>query len=238
MKPFRRRILVTGATSGIGLALVKKIALRHEVMVAGRRPPSEASQILPEQSLYVHADCSEPENATKAIAEGLLQEGWTKLDNVIINAGTGYACTDGLDSVARIRETLDTNLTTPILLSRALFPWLERSRGTLTFIGSVAHKGQGLFPAYAASKGGLHGFARSLRSEWSGRATVQVLHPGPTRTDMHAKAGHDPGRLRSIFLNPDDVADMICEAAYGGRSPLKLSYMRMIGGANLMGRKL
>ena len=82
----------------------------------------------------------------------------------------------------------------------------------MTLIGSVARKGQAQFPAYAASKGALHGFARALRSEWSGKVAVQVLHPGPTRTDMHEKAGHDPGRMRSFFFNPDDMADMISTA--------------------------
>ena len=81
-------------------------------------------------------------------------------------------------------------------LARALIfiaPALFAANGQLTIIGSVAHKGAKKFATYAATKAALRGFSRSLREEWKGRASVQILHPGAVRTGMHAKAGLKAG---------------------------------------------
>lgn len=203
----RRKILLTGVTGGIGHALARRLADRHDVVGVGRRERDAVD--LPEGVHYIRADLSEPEQATRIVCEDMLKRGWTRLDHVVLNAGTGYVVADGLDDPDRIHETLATNLVSPMMMSRALFPWLAKSGGTLTFIGSVAHKGQGLFPAYAASKAGLHGLARALRAEWHERVTVQIIHPGPTQTDMHRKAGHDPGAIGSLFVPADKAAALI-----------------------------
>lgn len=237
MADMRRKILLTGGTSGIGLELAKRLAPRHDVLVAGRRTDEDALPVLPDGVRYVHAPLTDPQAATQAIAEALLKAGWVKLDNLILNAGTGFAVDEAAETPQQIRQTLDVNLTSSVLLARTLFAWLEKAGGTLTLVGSVAHKGQGMFPAYAASKAGLHGFARALRAEWAGRVAVQIIHPGPTRTDMHQKAGHDPGRLRAIFLPADKVAAMMEGAIAARRSPVTVSFGRyLVGGALWSGR--
>jgi NAD(P)-dependent dehydrogenase (short-subunit alcohol dehydrogenase family) len=87
-------------------------------------------------------------------------------------------------------KTLDVNLAAVMLQAQALYPLLKKSSGTLTLIGSVAHKGSASIPAYAASKAGLHGLARALRSEWGGEISVQICTPArrrptcTTRPDM------------------------------------------------------
>ncbi len=221
----QRRILVTGATSGIGLALVQRLALRHHVMATGRKDVETARAVLPANVSYIAAPLTDPAAATRLIADGLLRAGWTKLDNLVLNAGTGHLVTAaGVEEEARIRETLDVNLLAPVLLARALFPWLEKTGGTLTLVGSVAHTGAANFPSYAASKAGLDGLARALRAEWQGRVTVQIVHPGPTATPMHAKAGFDPGRLGGMFTPAPVMAAMVERAMVTGRSPLTLSF--------------
>lgn len=234
----RRTILITGGTSGIGLALVRRLAPRHDVLVAGRRVPDDASAVLPEGVRYVEAPLSDPQIATQAIAEAMLRAGWVRLDNAVLNAGVGYAVNDGVETAGQIRDTLAVNLTSSILLARALYPWLVKANGTLTFVGSVAHKGAALIPSYAGSKAGLHGLGRALRSEWRDHVAVQVIHPGPTRTEMHAKAGHDPGALRAIFLPADSVARMMEGAIAGRRSPVTISHGRYLAGGALWSRTL
>lgn len=233
----RRRIVITGGTSGIGLELVRRLSGRHDILIAGRREDADALPVLTDGVRYVHAPLTDPEAATQAIAEAILKAGWVKLDNLVLNAGTGFAVDGGIETAGQIRDTLAVNLTASALLARALFPWLDKAGGTLTFVGSVAYKGQGLFPAYAASKAGLHGLARALRAEWAGRVAVQAVHPGPTRTEMHAKAGHDPGRLRTIFVPADRMAAMLEGAIAARRSPVTLSFGRYwTGGAAWSGR--
>jgi NAD(P)-dependent dehydrogenase (short-subunit alcohol dehydrogenase family) len=234
----RRKILITGGSSGIGLALANRLSIHHDVMVTGSRPQTDITEPFSSDLIYVQASQSEPDEAVKTIAEALLKAGWVKLDNVVLNAGTGFAVKDAIDDIDRIRETMDINLTATILLSRTLYPWLAKAGGTLSIVGSVAHKGQALFPAYAASKGALNGFVRALRSEWQSRVAVQILHLGPTRTEMHAKAGHDPGRLRSIFIRPSSMAAMMEFAMASKRSPLTLSFRRYARAGSRLGRNL
>jgi short-subunit dehydrogenase len=84
----------------------------------------------------------------------------------------------------------------------------------------------------------LHGLARALRSEWAGKVGVQVVHPGPTRTPMHEKAGFDPGRLAALFLDPRDVAAMIASAMASRHSPVTINWLRYFGGGSVLGRRL
>ncbi|MEL6202420.1 MAG: SDR family NAD(P)-dependent oxidoreductase [Pseudomonadota bacterium] len=233
----RRKILITGATGGIGLALVKRLSTRHDILAVGRRSEDEASDLLPENAAYIRADHAEPTKCATGIAQGLLKLGWLKLDNVVLNAGIGTVVDGAVEGVDLIRETLDTNLSAPLLISRALYPWLSKANGTLTLVGSVAHKGQGMFPTYAASKAGLNGLGRALRSEWRGSVNVQVVHPGPTKTEMHAKAGYDPGKAGALFVGADQMAAMLEGAMANGRSPQSLAFVRAwTGGPQTAGR--
>lgn len=234
----RRKILITGATTGIGLALANRLSLRHDVMVTGSRAAEDINEPFSANLIYIRASQADPEKAAQTIAEALLKEGWTRLDNVILNAGIGFATTDAIDDVNQIRDTMDVNLTATMLIARAVLPWLTKTKGTLTIIGSVAHRGQSLFPAYAASKGALNGFARSLRSEWAGRAIVQILHLGPTQTDMHEKAGYDPGWIRELFVSKGPMTKMVEYAISTKRSPVTLSWSRYLAGGSITGRRL
>jgi 3-oxoacyl-[acyl-carrier protein] reductase len=233
-----RRILITGGNAGLGLALAKKLSRRHKLLLSGRKSQTEVAGTLPAGAGYVVADQIDPEKSALALVRGVRDFGWDSLDNAVLNAGTGFATADGIDSTEAIRKSLDINLLAAILQAQALYPLLKKSRGTLTLIGSVAHKGSATIPAYAASKAGLHGLARSLRSEWKGNVSVQVLHPGPSKTDIHDKAGYDPGRMRALFLAPDDVAAMMASAIAARRSPVTLSWIRYLNGGAFTGRRL
>jgi len=233
-----RRILITGGNDGLGLALAKKLARRHKLLLSGRKSQSEVAGKLPRGAGYIVADQGDPKKSALALARGIRDFGWDGLDNAVLNAGAGFAAPEGVDSTEAIRQSLDVNLLAAILQAQALYPLLRKSRGTLTLVGSVAYKGSATVPAYAAAKAGLHGFARALRSEWKDEIAVQVLHPGASKTGMHDKAGYDPGLMRSLFLEPDDVAAMMATAIASRRSPVKLTWSRYFGGGAFMGWRL
>lgn len=227
--PRRKRILITGATSGIGLALVFRHVPDAAVLAAGRRPAEEAHRVLPEGVAYVQADQRHPERAVAAIMAALDERGWDELDLAILNAGTGHAVDPAGETPQMLRDFLDANLFAAIGLAQALRPRLEAGQGRLVLIGSIARKGAAGFASYAAAKAGLHGFARALAEEWRGRIAVQVIHPGPTDTGMHARAGHDPGRLVRLFARTATMARLIDAAIARGRTVETISFARFLG---------
>ena len=146
-----RRILITGGNTGLGLALATKLARRHQLLLSGRKTRDEVAASLPPGAGYIVADQSDPETSAAALLDGVTEFGWDGLDNAVLNAGTGFAAVDGIDSTDAIRQTLDVNLLAAVLQAQALYPLLKKTSGTLTLIGSVAHKGSATVPAYAAS---------------------------------------------------------------------------------------
>ena len=221
-----RKILITGGTDGIGLRLARQYSDDGaDVAVSGRRPLAAAKELLPANVHYIKADQSEPENAAQDIFDGLQKIGWQHCDLAILNAGNGTVCPPLEEQADSLLNTLHVNLASPIAITHALAPMLfAASNGKLAIIGSTSHKGAENFASYAASKAGLNGFTRSLREEWGGRINVQIIHPGPTATDMHTKAGFEPGIVKHIFLDPDFVTRTIIRKIDNGSSPISISF--------------
>lgn len=241
----RRKILVTGGSSGIGLSLVSRLCQRHEILVTARKPGEHLTALMDifDHVHFLALDQSEPASIQPALEARLADLNWQALDNVILNAGTGFVGDPAAESASAIRTTLDVNLTANLAIARTVFPYLKRdnlprSGGKLTVIGSTARKGSANFASYAASKAALHGFGRAIKEEWRGQVKVQVLHPGPTKTDMHAKAGLEIGMARNFFADPDAMAKMIESQIVGRRFSINLGLLQYWGGAQYSRRTL
>jgi short-subunit dehydrogenase len=222
-----RRILITGASAGLGLGMACRAhKAGGQVLATGRRPAGELPDDFPDIP-YCAADLAEPGSVSKiqAAADDL---GWDTLDYLILNAGTGRYAGVQAENAATIAEAVQVNLATPVLLAHALYPKLLAAHGKLVLVGSVAHKGSGGFPVYAATKAALNGFARSLRSEWQGRVGVQIFHPGPISTQMHSRAGYDPGWMGKLFLKADDVAEVMVRRMGANSSPVTIGYRAVL----------
>ncbi|MCG8348514.1 MAG: SDR family NAD(P)-dependent oxidoreductase [Chloroflexales bacterium] len=183
-------VLITGATDGIGLALARQYQQRNaRLVLLGRRDRATLDSALFTADSYCQVDLARP-NCAATVAAFFQQRAVEHLDLLIHNAGVGFygAVTD--QPVASIRELVAVNLQTPIALTHTLLPHLERARGQLVFISSVVSAlPVPQYAVYGATKAALDGFARSLRIELHGKILVQVIHPGATRTKMHARSG-------------------------------------------------
>ncbi len=236
----RRKIIVTGGTTGIGLALVMRLAQRHEILVTARKLSPEMERLtgLLDHVHFLELDQSRPAEIARLLKKKLSQLNWQTLDNVVLNAGTGFVSDPAVETAEAIRTTLDVNLAANLAMAHTVFPLLKRHGGKLTLIGSTSRKGASNFATYAASKAALHGLGRALKEEWRGQVKVQVLHPGPTKTDMHEKAGFNPGFVRNFFADPDAMSKMIESQIVGRRFSINLGLMQYWGGAQYTRRTL
>jgi len=218
---YPHKILITGATDGIGFQLARAYALNgHAVLATGRRAiGGDRSFFGVENVTYIMADQADPKESTRAVSAALNELGWTGVDLAILNAATAWTGQPADEPAKVIDEQISVNLTSNIHLISALAPLLFAVRGRLVMIGSTAvDKSHGSFATYSATKAGLDGFCRSLREEWRNRADVLIVHPGPTRTQMHRKAGLDIGFAHRFFMSPQKVARAI-QSAIRRRNP-------------------
>lgn len=198
---------VTGASSGIGLEIVRSLHERGAAVVAtGRRPARELASDFPDIT-YHSADLGD-----RAARDRILAAIPAALDRAILCAGRGHYRPLAHETVADIRDVVEVNLTAGLHLAHGLYKPLSSTSGRIAFVGSVARKGASGMPVYAASKAALDGLARSLALEWQGRITVKALHPGPTATDMSVRAGRPADLVNRLMLPPAAVAGAIIAA--------------------------
>lgn len=209
----RRRVLVTGASDGIGRALVDHYAgLGWDVVATGRRPLPRIDRPLPAGVRYAAIDLTWAE-AAREVAD----LAGPRLDLAILNAGLGKVASVADHAPADIAAMVRVNLVAPLLAAQALRPALAAGGGRLVLIGSTAARGAHRdFAVYAATKAALHGAARSLRLEWGAEVPVTILHPGPTATAMHRRAGLPEGPMERHFPPADVTARALARAIRRG----------------------
>jgi NAD(P)-dependent dehydrogenase (short-subunit alcohol dehydrogenase family)/uncharacterized protein YndB with AHSA1/START domain len=198
-----QRVLITGGSSGIGLAVAEalvaegaEVALlaRNEVgLAAAKRKLAESGA----KAVTVTADVTDREGLTAAIDEAARQLGGL---DVLVTAAAGlsfgrFTETDPDDFEATVETVLGGTVDT----IRAALPHLERSRGAVVAIGSIA----ALMPlpgmaAYTASKHGLVGFLETVRielEEGGSSVTLSVVHPGAVDTPLWSNLESSTGLL-------------------------------------------
>jgi len=200
--------LITGGTSGIGLATAQLfLAEGAQVAVTGRNPETraEAQRLLGDKAWVIDADAGDI-GGQQALADTLATR-WPRLDALFINAGD---VTHGpLESWQE--ETWDrlmgTNLKGPFFLIQALLPLLNNPSSVI-LCGSVsAHIGLPTSSVYAASKAGLLSLARTLSVELLPRGIrVNGLSPGPVETPALSKLGLDDAALKAL---QSDIAKLV-----------------------------
>ena len=180
-----RAVIVTGAGTGIGAAVARRLARdgASVVLVGRRRDPIERVAAATGQT-FVVADASTEEGVERIVAATVDAHGG--IDGLVLNAGVMLPGTVAEASVDDWRATLDVNLTGPFLLARAALPQLRERQGSVVSVASIAalRAGPGM-AAYCASKAGLVLLTQCLAVE-QGAAGLRanVVAPGWVRTEM------------------------------------------------------
>ena len=207
--------LLTGAGSGIGAVLARRLVERGDDVVVLARDAGRARQIaeeLPGVSTLV-GDLAQPGRLSWALSKQSLPD---RIDSLVHAAGVVDLGTVGELTPALWDQQLAVNLVAPAELTRLLLPVLRVSRGHVVFVNS----GAGLraspgWSAYAASKHGLRALADALRQEEAEHGIrVTSVYPGRTATPMpervHRQEGQEYDATR--FITPEAVATTILTA--------------------------
>lgn len=194
----REKILITGASSGLGAGMARAFASKgRDLALCARRIDrldelkDELTQQNPNITVAVAAlDVDDHDQVPKVFAE--LSDALGGIDRVIVNAGIGKGARLGAGKLWANKATIGTNLVSALVqIETALEMFTKAGGGHLVLVSSVlGNKGvPGVKAAYAASKAGVTSLGESLRAEYaSGPIKVTVLEPGYIESEMTAKS--------------------------------------------------
>jgi uncharacterized protein len=233
VKPVRlggARVLLTGASGGLGHAIARRLAGEGcRLILTGRRVDALEALATELGAGAIAADLARREEVDRLIAEA------GEVDVLVANAalpGTGRLLTLERDHLDR---ALDVNLRAPIALAHALAPaMVQRHSGALVFIGSLSGKAaSGGSSLYNATKFGLRGFALALREELASAGVgVSLVSPGFVReAGMFADTGITLPRGMSTST-PAQVADAVVRAIVANRGEIDVASPLMRFGAD------
>ncbi len=227
MKAADMRVVITGASSGIGRALAQELHRRGaSVLLVGRNAQALASVALElgDRSARVEwcaADLATGEGRARVV-EAASRWGGSGCNALVNNAGLGdFGMLDELDDAA-IEQLFAINAIAPMQLTRALLPMLRsRPAAAILNIGSVfGSLGYPGFTAYSATKFALRGFTEALRRELAdSNVRVQYFAPRATKTGMNASAvDRMNAELKVAMDSPAAVAAAACSMLEAGRT--------------------
>lgn len=207
-----RRIVITGAGSGIGRRTAQLFAAEGAALVLIDLNAEAVAVTASETGGHGYAaDVSDEDAVTRAVSRGA--EAMGGIDGVVNAAGIMWRGAVKDVPASDWRRVLEINLTGTYIVVRACLPWLSEATGaTIVNIAS----GQGLLPnvpnrsAYAASKGGVVNLSRALAAEFAPSIRVNCVCPGLVDTPMadgvRANVGNYAlGRL----ADPSEIAEAI-----------------------------
>ncbi|HLM26026.1 MAG TPA: SDR family oxidoreductase [Thermoleophilaceae bacterium] len=213
-----RAALITGGSSGIGLAVARMLGEEgYGITLSARRPDKleEAADGLRGEGLDVNSVPANMANEDdiKAIAESH-RERFGRLDFLMNNAGVGIGGAIHQAETKKLDMQLDVNLRAVYLMSRETIPMLkeagkEHSRAVVVNTASIAGKsGQGWLAAYSATKFGVVGLSQAMHKELAADGVkVTALCPGFVDTPMTDWVQEQVSK--GEMIQPSDIAEAV-----------------------------
>jgi NAD(P)-dependent dehydrogenase (short-subunit alcohol dehydrogenase family) len=197
-----RSVLVTGASSGIGLASAVRLASAGWRVFGGVRTEDDAAGIRQRGIEPVELDVTD----AAQIAAAAHTVG-AELRGLVDNAGIAIAAPLELVPLEELRHQLEVNVVGQVAVLQAVLPALRRGRGRVVLMGSIG--GRSALPflgPYAASKHALEAIADSLRIELRPLGvSVSIVEPGSIATPIWQKGASRASELSEDF-DPDRAA--------------------------------
>jgi short-subunit dehydrogenase len=228
MTPTWSTALVTGASSGIGDAIARRLAAEGTDLVVtardGGRLRALADELTAAHGVDVEvlaADLGDP--TSRREVEGRVAAGDHPVDLLVNNAGFGSSGRFHELDVDVEQAEVEVNVVAVMRLTHAaLGPMLGRGRGTVLNVSSLGSRTPSpLNATYAATKAFVTSFSEALHEDLrDDPVTVTVLEPGFTRTEFQVRAGltRDAGVPDLVWMSADDVAAAGLDGARDGRA--------------------
>lgn len=231
----QKAVLVTGASTGIGLRIAETLAKEGFYVYAGARKAEDLARLDAMSNIRsVKLDVTLQEDVDAAV-DFIRREG-RGLWGIVNNAGVVMLAPLAAGSESAVRTTLDVNVLGPVRVNNAFLPFLLESGGRTTIIGSISgYIAEGEDGGYSASKFAVEGYTDSLAAELEKSGVhVSIVEPGAYKSEIRDKmvaqllAAADAGTvelddaeraelLKTKFGNaelkePDEVAEAVVHA--------------------------
>jgi len=241
---------VTGGSRGIGRAVARELCLSGaRVAVNYRSDEASANAFVRElrdaggEAMALAGDVADPVQARQLVRDVIAA--WERLDILVNNAGVWEEDEAGRGDLAVWDRALAVNVRGSFLVTDAAVAHLEKTSGSIVFISSTAgQRGEARHSAYAASKGAVISYTKSLAAELGPRnIRVNCVAPGWVETDMTRDALADPSRRREIetgipvgrVASPRDIAGPVLFLVSDLARHLQGEILNVNGGSVLVG---
>jgi 3-oxoacyl-[acyl-carrier protein] reductase len=205
------KVLVTGGSSGIGLATAKHLAAAGaRVAICGRRAQSIEAAARASGAVPIVADVSREDDVTRLVATVVRELGG--YDTLINNAGFGRFAPLLETTVADFRSVWETNVLGAMLAAReSARHFVTQRRGNIVNVASTSgQRGGANGSAYASSKFALAGLTQVWRAELRQyNVRVMQINPSEVLTEFRANSGRAGQAENPTKLHADDIAQVI-----------------------------
>lgn len=220
-----RNVLVTGASSGIGAALARRLATEGATVGLVARREDRLVEVLDDcrgagsagSRMWV-ADLGDPDRAAAVATEAW--DAFGHLDVLVNNAAMPKRRPVDQLTAGEVDEVMRVNFTAPVRMTLAVLPrMLSRDEGVIVNVASMGGRvGIVHEAAYCASKFALCGWSEAMAIDlWDTGVKVRLVQPGPIDTEIWDHPGSDAPVYDGPKFPPDDVAVAIVAAIAGDR---------------------